>query len=63
MHHNKAWLKFLITGNPKDYLEYKSNINQRDLYGGEDTAYYDRWSCDKGNNYKGQRPYNNYNNT
>ncbi len=53
MQQNKAWLKFLITGNPKDYLNYKNNINQQIIYGGEDTAHYDRWSCDKGDEYKG----------
>ena len=50
---NKAWLKFLITGNPNDYLKYKNKTNELYLYGGEDTAYYDRWPCDKGNEYKG----------
>ena len=50
---NKAWLKFLITGNPKDYLNYKNKANEQQIYGGEDTAYYDRWPCDKGNEYKG----------
>ena len=27
MSQNKAWLKFLITGNPKDYLNYKNKID------------------------------------
>ena len=53
MHQNKAWLKFLITGNPTDYLNYKSYKNQQEMYRGEDAAYYDRWPCDKGNEYKG----------
>ena len=53
MNHNKLWLKFLISGNPKDYLKYKNNIKQQQLYGGENAAYYDRWTCDKGNEYKG----------
>ena len=53
MYDNKAWLKFLITGNPKDYLNYKNNINKQQLYRGEDTAYYDRWSSDKRDEYKG----------
>ena len=53
MQTNKEWLKFLITGNPKDYLKYKSSKTKQQLYGGEDTAYYDRWPCDKGNEYKG----------
>jgi hypothetical protein len=53
MMQNKAWLKFLITGNPKDYLDYKSNKNQQDLYRGEDAAYYDRWTSDKRDEYKG----------
>ena len=50
---NRAWIKFLITGNPRDYLEYKNITKQQQIYGGEDTAYYDRWPCNKGNNYKG----------
>ena len=53
MMQNKNWLKFLITGNPKDYLKYKESNRQQQFYGGEDTAYYDRWPCDKGNEYKG----------
>lgn len=53
MQQNKAWLKFLITGNPKDYLKYKNKKESQELYGGEDTADYDRWPCDKGNEYKG----------
>ena len=53
MHQNKAWLKFLITGNPKDYLDYKNNNNKTQLYWGEGTAHYDRWPCNKGNKYKG----------
>ena len=53
MNQNKLWLKFLITGNPQDYLKYKNNVKERQLYGGEDTAHYDRWPCNKGNNYKG----------
>lgn len=53
MQQNKSWLKFLITGDPKDYLTYKNTKNQQDIYGGEDTAYYDRWSGNKGNEYKG----------
>ncbi len=53
MMQNKAWLKFLITGNPKDYLNYKSSKNEQQFYRGEETAYYDRWPCDKGNEYKG----------
>lgn len=53
MNDNKAWLKFLNTGNPKDYLNYKSKTNEQQLYRGEDTAYYDRWPCDKGNEYQG----------
>lgn len=53
MQQNKSWLKFLITGNPKDYLDYKNNSKQQQLYRGEETAYYDRWSCDKRDEYKG----------
>ncbi len=53
MQQNKSWLKFLITGNPKDYLEYKNFSKQQQLYRGEETAYYDRWSCDKRDEYKG----------
>ena len=53
MHNNKAWLKFLITGNPKDYLNYKNKTECQELFGGEDTAYYDRWPSYQGNDYKG----------
>ncbi len=53
MNQNKDWLKFLITGNPKDYLKYKNKSIQSELYGGEDAAYNDRWPCDTGNEYKG----------
>lgn len=53
MFQNKAWLKFLITGNPKDYLNYKNVINTQELYWGEEAAHYDRWSCDQGNDYQG----------
>lgn len=53
MQQNKAWLKFLITGNPKDYMDYKNKATEQEIYRGEDTAYYDRWPCNKGNNYKG----------
>ena len=53
MYENKSWLKFLITGNPKDYLEYKNSINKQEMYGGEETAHYDRWPCDKGDKYQG----------
>ncbi len=53
MYQNKSWLKFLITGNPKDYLDYKSKKEQYDFYRGEDAAYYDRWSCHKRDDYKG----------
>ena len=53
MQQNKAWLKFLITGNPKDYLEYKNNNKKQEIYGGEDTAYYNGWSSNQGNKYKG----------
>ncbi|MBQ6717297.1 MAG: hypothetical protein IJN22_00170 [Clostridia bacterium] len=53
MQQNKAWLKFLITGNPKDYMNYKNKATEQEIYRGEDTAYYDRWPCNKGNNYKG----------
>ena len=51
MFQNKAWLKFLITGDPKDYLKYKNTAKKQELYGGEDTAHYDRWPGDKGNKY------------
>ncbi len=50
---NNAWLKFLITGNPKDYLKYKQLSRENDLFRGEETAYNDRWSCDKGDKYTG----------
>lgn len=50
---NKFWFKFIITGNPKDYLEYKNEIKKQQLYRGEDTAHYDRWTCHKRNEYKG----------
>lgn len=53
MQQNRAWLKFLITGNPKDYLNFKNKANEQEIYRGEDTANYDRWPCDKGNDYKG----------
>ncbi len=53
MQQNKAWLKFLITGNPRDYLIYKNKTNEQEIYRGEDTACYDRWPSDKGNEYKG----------
>lgn len=53
MQQNKAWLKFLITGNPKDYLNYKNITHEQELYGGEDTANYDRWPCNQGNDYQG----------
>ena len=53
MMQNKAWLKFLITGNPKDYLTYKNNSQLFDIYGGGDAEDYDRRPCDKGNKYKG----------
>lgn len=51
MQNNKAWLKFLITGDPKDYLKYKNNHETIELYGGEDSADYDRWPCNKGSKY------------
>lgn len=53
MQQNKAWLKFLITGNPQYYLDYKNNTNQQQLYRGEDTAYCDRWPSDKRDEYQG----------
>lgn len=51
MEQNKLWLKFLITGNPNDYLKYKNNVKQQQFYRGEDTAYYYRWSCDQRDKY------------
>ena len=53
MINNKAWFKFLITGNPKDYVDYKNKSTQQNFYGGDDAEYFDRWPCDKGNEYKG----------
>lgn len=50
---NKSWFKFIITGNPKDYLEYKEVTQIQHISRGEGSAYYDRWPCNKGNEYKG----------
>lgn len=53
MQQNKSWLKFLITGNPRDYLDYKNTIKQQQLYRGEDTAHYNRWTGDQRDEYEG----------
>lgn len=53
MQQNKAWLKFLITGNPNDYLKYKQTVKEKEFLRGEKTAYNNRWSGDKGNEYTG----------
>ena len=53
MQQNKSWLKFIITGNPKDYLNYKENAQKLQINGGEGSANYNRRPCDKGNKYKG----------
>lgn len=53
MQQNKSWLKFIITGNPRDYLIYKENSEKQQINGGEDTAYYDRRPCNQRNDYKG----------
>lgn len=53
MKQNKSWLKFIITGNPKDYLNYKENTQKQEISGGEGSAHYNRRPCNKGNEYKG----------
>lgn len=53
MNKNEFWLKFIITGNPKDYLKYVENTKKNELFGGVVSATDNRWSCNKGDNYKG----------
>ncbi len=53
MQQNKSWLKFIITGDPKDYLNYKETAKQHEMLGGEGSAYYNRRPCNQGNEYKG----------
>ena len=49
MQQNKSWLKFIITGNPNDYLTYKEFAQIEQINGGGEFANYDRWFGDKGN--------------
>ncbi len=53
MEQNKSWLKFIITGKPKDYLIYKENLQKQHINGGEGSAHYDGWPCNQRNDYKG----------
>lgn len=53
MTENQSWLKFVITGNPKDYLTYKQNIAVKQLNGGDGDAYNDKRPCNKRNEHKG----------
>ena len=53
MEQNKYWLKFIITGNPKDYLKFNEECKQQGIRGGEGIAHNDRRPCNQRNNYKG----------
>lgn len=53
MQQNKSWLKFIITGKPQDYLNYKETAKQQEILGGEGIAHYNRRPCNQGNEYKG----------
>lgn len=53
MEQNKLWLKFIITGKPQDYLNYKENFQKQQITGGEGSAHYNRRSCNQRNEYKG----------
>lgn len=53
MDKNKCWFKFIITGNPKDYLKYKECVKMQQMSGGEGSALYNGRPCHKGDEYKG----------
>ena len=53
MEQNKSWLKFIITGDPQDYLNYKEYSQKQQLNGGEGSAHHDRWPYNQRNEYKG----------
>lgn len=50
---NKSWLKFIITGKPQDYLNYKEDLEKQQINGGEGSANYNRWPCNQRNDYTG----------
>lgn len=53
MYENKYWLKFIITGKPQDYLNYKESSNIQQLNGGEGIAFNHRRPCNQRNEHKG----------
>ncbi len=53
MQQNKHWLKFIITGKPQDYLNYKDTCKKTEILDGEVYEHNNRWPCNKGNEYKG----------
>ena len=53
MNKNENWLKFVITGSVKDYLNYKEKAENTQLKRGEGSAYCNGRSCDKRNEHTG----------
>ena len=53
MDKNKYWFKFIVSGNPQDYLKYKEYAKMQQISGGESSAYYNGRPCNKRNEYKG----------
>ncbi|MCQ2478514.1 MAG: hypothetical protein MJ091_04805 [Clostridia bacterium] len=51
MKKDENWLKFIITGNPKYYIQYSDSVKVE--IGGVVNEIHNRCTCDKGNEYRG----------
>lgn len=63
MNSNAEWLKFIISGSVKHYINYKTEAEKQQFFGGVKNTDFDRRSCNQGDLIQRERPHNNNNNT
>lgn len=54
MDKNELWLKFIISGDPKDYIRYQNSKREATLFENSNRRF-----SNKGNEHRGSRPVDN----